>query len=131
MSQASILGFFDKDFKKKNIPVSPKKSFVAKHNASSSKKNVVRKEKSVQQFLAVGQKFGPSKCSICGMMYSSGIIEDEELHTSFHRQFQREMKLPVCSKHIDPPDGISANLIFFFRNVSLKIHYGIMKYIPL
>src|SRR3990167_5801398 len=91
-SQASLLGFFEQDYKKKK--------FINKHEpaARAKKIKVTTAPQPKQMFLDLGQKnFGVSSCSICGMMFSSGLSEDDSLHKKFHAQFlkQNNLKLPV------------------------------------
>jgi len=92
MAQSSLLGYFEKNFKKKTI-VSTRKVNVGKHNKQKSK---IRKAE-VQQFLQVGQKdTRTSQCDVCGMMYTKGIAEDDKLHRNFHLQFTKSLLVPVC-----------------------------------
>ena len=91
MSQTTLQGFFETDYRKKVS--SPKKAFISKHNKQPTQKKV--KSSAVQQFFVSKRKLEPEKCTICGMVYSKGLDEDDELHTNFHRQFLREMIIPV------------------------------------
>ena len=91
-SQASLLGFFEQDYKKKK--------FVNKHEPSTRAKKVkvTTAPQPKQMFLDLGQKnFGVSSCKVCGMMFSSGLSEDDTLHKKFHAQYlkQNNLKLPV------------------------------------
>lgn len=97
-AQTSLLGFFDQDLKKKVVGIkSTKRNFAGKHEKTSKRISNKKKNSVVQQFLQVGQKEIPSNCPICGMMYTRGIEEDEELHKSFHKQYLNAFIIPVSN----------------------------------
>ena len=113
MVQSSLLGFFDRDLKRKDHrrpcikEARQSKDFLHKHSNTTSsctrtyqrrskRKTIPDENEKVQQFLQVGQKTKVAlKCPVCGMMYTRGLEEDEALHTTFHKQYLRQMILPV------------------------------------
>ncbi|XP_065889421.1 N-acetyltransferase ESCO2-like isoform X2 [Dysidea avara] len=54
---------------------------------SHKKLKRLKHDMSKQLYLDFGQKsFGPMKCKSCGMLYTKGELEDEELHKKFHNK---------------------------------------------
>ncbi|KAJ9062915.1 N-acetyltransferase esco2 [Entomophthora muscae] len=65
-------------------------------------------KKSEQTFLNLGQKSLTTKCLDCGMSYSRGRIEDEQVHTIFHESVVngivlKKYKSEVLVKRINAP----------------------------
>eukprot|EP00002_Diphylleia_rotans_P006670 TRINITY_DN16032_c0_g1_i1.p1 TRINITY_DN16032_c0_g1~~TRINITY_DN16032_c0_g1_i1.p1 ORF type:complete len:364 (+),score=72.20 TRINITY_DN16032_c0_g1_i1:50-1141(+) len=64
-----------------------------------AKASIKGAKNSLQYCLDLGQKdFGAFTCKECGMVYTKGLEEDEELHTKFHRLHESSLSSPFLLK---------------------------------
>ncbi|KNH09563.1 N-acetyltransferase [Perkinsela sp. CCAP 1560/4] len=111
----------------KNQPADNPQALRQSAQAIESAENETEKPRFVQTSIDLGQSgLGPSRCSLCGMVYTAGVESDEKIHHSTCRKrVQLGRKADILRKiTLFSPDGLDAVILehFDFACISPSLH---------